>query len=553
MPVPAAMPLRPPDEVMRLDRLGSFHATRLSFMRTLLRRLKAERWSFDRPLWQIDANGVGRALYRAKGPRRSYTLVAFAHDLPPEQRSDRVIATAWDAMFTLFDGEPSPQDLDRLAANVPLQEAGRISETELTLSRANRSVRLWDHVTARLAAGEQPDPTLVDQVGYLMRTTAVYGSGKFGAADRERLSGRPLLGGPFRAEMLTVWLIRAFTLDMVEHLAAARNPTAARIDPALRRRFGVGNSTGLGMAPFLVTHPALLNAWISARETALARVRALDHGSEWEAFRAHLAKARQNAHAWQSEHPHQQEKLRLLCRDLDALTEAPMPTGPHPWDALWRAGEARLGLEGQEALLAAMLEPHGPLLDDLEDHMGADEAACFPIDGAMPVVELRRLLQQNYAWALRPDYQSRAATARFWYVSEEKLEPRLGERYAEPGAELEQPLAIGRDAARLATAIESADGPVAAFLLRHPEHRHIIRRVQILANRPYAEIRDNLVSDAMMPIDLLRAKLSMFGATRFDPRSDRWVRICMYQNAPLPDDLATSDDDWSMSDAAVAI
>ena len=32
----------------------------------------------------------------------------------------------------------------------------------------------------------------------------------------------------------------------------------------------------------------------------------------------------------------------------------------------------------------------------------------------------------------------------FWYVSEEKLEPRLGERYNEPGASLEQPLGIGK-------------------------------------------------------------------------------------------------------------
>ena len=38
-----------------------------------------------------------------------------------------------------------------------------------------------------------------------------------------------------------------------------------------------------------------------------------------------------------------------------------------------------------------------------------------------------------------------SANARFWYVSEEKLEPRLGERFREPGAEREQPLAIARD------------------------------------------------------------------------------------------------------------
>lgn len=56
---------------------------------------------------------------------------------------------------------------------------------------------------------------------------------------------------------------------------------------------------------------------------------------------------------------------------------------------------------------------------------------------------------------------------------------------------------------------------------------------------------DNLIADNMMPIDLLRCKLSFFGAVKFDPRSDRWVRISMFQHAPLPDELVGNyDDTW---------
>ena len=271
-PVPdSARFRRRPEDVMRLARLGSFHQSRLSFMRALLRRLKAEGWKFDRPMWRIDEKGVGTALYRAAGPERTYTLVAFGHNLDPALRSDRVIAEAWDATFVLFDGEPETSDLERLAANVPLQEAGRVSERELVLSRANRSVRMFDHVIERLAGGEQPDRELVESVGYLMRTTAVYGSGKFGAADREIIADRPELAGPFRAEMLAVWLIRAFTLDLVEHLARQRAPDeAVSLDPELRRRFGVGNSTGLGMAPFLVSHPVLISRSRSGQSRTMA-------------------------------------------------------------------------------------------------------------------------------------------------------------------------------------------------------------------------------------------------------------------------------------------
>ncbi|MEY5038697.1 MAG: hypothetical protein RL472_1803, partial [Pseudomonadota bacterium] len=210
----AAVAPRDPDLVMRLSRMGSAHPMRLSFLRVLLRRVQAEGWCFDRPLWQVDAKGVGRAVYRARGPNSTYCLVAFAHDLPDAMRSDRVIATAWDATFALVDGEPTEADLDRLAANVPLQEAGRISVKELALSRANRSVRLFSHVVERLAAGQQPDLAEMDAVGYLMRTTAVYGAGKFGAADRDEIAGRPELLAPFQAEMLSVWLTRAFTVDL---------------------------------------------------------------------------------------------------------------------------------------------------------------------------------------------------------------------------------------------------------------------------------------------------------------------------------------------------
>jgi hypothetical protein len=348
------VPLRAPETVMRLARLGSFHQCRLSFMRTLLRRMKREGWTFDTPVFEIDEKGVGVAVYAAHVPRRTYSLVCFAHDLPPEQRSDRVIANAWDSTFALFDGEPTQDDLERLSWNVPKQEAGRVTRREICLSRANRSVRLFEHVVDSLAAGRQPDPDKVESVGYLMRTTAVYGSGKFGAADREAIADRPELAGPFQAEMLSVFLTRAFVLDLVEHLAHARSPeTAVRIDPALRRRFGVGNSTGLGLAPFIVNHPVLLNNWIAAREEALARVRGLPRAAAAAAahFRTMLARARVNAEEWRSEHSLQIQKLIMLRADLARLEEhlaAGALDGEAPWDRLYRWAEANLSIEGQE-------------------------------------------------------------------------------------------------------------------------------------------------------------------------------------------------------------
>ncbi|MGI9421220.1 MAG: hypothetical protein ACR2RA_25620 [Geminicoccaceae bacterium] len=558
------VPLRSPADVMRLARLGSFHQCRLSFMRVLLRRLKRERWTFDRPVFEIDAKGVGTAVYSAHGPERSYSLVCFAHDLPPDQRSDRVIAEAWDSTFTLFDGVPTEDDIERLSWNVPKQEAGRITSSEISLSRANRSVRLFDHVIERLAAGQQPDREKVEAVGYLMRTTAVYGSGKFGAADREAIADRPEFKGPFQAEMLSVFLTRAYVLDLVEHLARSRSPqSAVPIEPALRRRFGVGNSTALGMAPFLVSHPMLINNWILARETALARVRALPEASTGEkaAFKENIARARINADLWRSEHSLQIQKLTMLKADLAHLQEhvaAGHLEDETPWDRLYRWSEQNLSIEGQEQLVSLMLEPYGALVDDLADDMAADEDSAFRIDGAMALSELRAMVDEVYGWALAIDWTSPDSLARVWYVSQEKLEPRLGERFEEPIEPYEQPLAPGRDAAAMARDIDAWKGEpsVAAFLLAHPEHRHIARRAQIAKKFPYAEIHDNTISSALLPIDLLRCKLSFFGATHFDPRSDRWVRINMFKGAPFPHEVAADDgvdcDDWCYPSLAVA-
>jgi hypothetical protein len=548
------MNLRSPATVMKAARLGAFHQSRLSFMRQLLRRLKDERWNFQRSVWTVDNQGVGRAVYTATGPQRSYSLVAFAHDLDPAMRSDRVIATAWDATFALFDGIPDADDLDRLEANVPKQEAGRVSSRELCMARANRSVRLFDHVVQSLSEGCQPAREQIDEVGYLMRTTAVYGSGKFGAADRESIAWRPELAAPFQAEMLTVYLIRAFTLDLVEHLARVRAPQrAVTLAPELRRRLGIGNSTGLGMAPFLLNHPVLLNNWVSARETALQRVRAVEQASaeERRVFADYLARVGASASHWHSEHELQHARILQLQRDLSSV-ERQLDDGilnqAAPWDALYRWAESALSLEGQECLVSLLLEPYARLVDELGEGMHADEQQSFVIDGGMSVGRLREILNDHYGWAAGIDFSSESSQALFWYVSEEKLEPRIGQRFNEPGQDLEQPLAVARDIRRLQAALTPFpdEQRLAGFLLRHPEHRHSVRRVQLAPAFPYADIQDNLIDQALLPIDLLRCKLSFFGATHFDPRSDRWVRITLYQGAPFPQELINMPaDDWS--------
>ena len=555
---------RHPSEMMRLKRLGCLHQCRLSFMRILTRRMARGNWRFTRPLFDINDKGVGRAVYTAHATERPYSLVAFAHDLPDEMRSDRVIAQAWDATFALFDGIPAPGDIDRLEQNVPFQEAGRLHESELSMSRANRSVRLWNHVTEALARGEQPDIEQIDEVGYLMRTTAVYGSGKFGAADFETVSARDELQAPFQAEMLSVYLTRAFVRDLAERIASAKGgANAVRLEPALARRLGIGNSTGLGMAPFLVHHPVLFNNWIMAREEAVARVRALESASSeaCDMFGNMLKRGALSVEQWRSDHPVQIGKLTRLKADIRKIEEfANRETlqRQYPWNQLMTWAADALTEEGQEWLASLMLEPYGELVDGLASCMSDGNRDAFTIDGAMSVEDARVLIKENFGWAFDIDWNAKENCARAWYVSEEKLEPRLGERFEEDvftdaSNNFEQPLAPARDGVDAYKALEQWDGrkTVAEFLLRHPEHRYSIRRAQTGMHAPYGEIHDNTIGAALLPIDMLRAKLSFFGATHFDPRSDRWVRIRMYAGAPYPDELdAQNADFWVYPEAA---
>ncbi|SLN43771.1 hypothetical protein [Pseudooctadecabacter jejudonensis] len=530
--------LRPAARVMRLRRMGASFPTRLSFLRTLLRRLSREGAQVSRPVWQMDAAGFGHAVYSVGLGGHTYSLVAVSTDLPPDQRTDRVIATAWDTAYVLYDGVPTEAEVARIVATAPRQEAARFTDRDLVLSRANKSVRLFSHVVEALKAGRQPDADLVRDTGYLMRTTAVYGNGKFGIADRSRIADRLGLDGPFMAEMLTVWLIRGFTHDLVEHVGGAT------LDIGLKRHLGIGNSTGLGMAPFLVSHPMLLNAWITARETALARVRAVEFltSAQIEDLYRLTMRAAQHLAEWNVVDCIGQSRIDRMRQEwpqVAALMTPEVMAGAFPADRLMRVAET-FSADTQECLAALLIEPFGELVDDLVDDMATDRRAR--LDPSMLGTDLAALIDQEWAWAIC-DYEAPAACHQFWYVSQSKAEPRLGLRHSEPGGELESPLDIARQVCRLAADIR-ADEKVADLLARCPEHRTAVRRVQALATAPYAEIRDNLIGEDCLPIDMLRCKLSFFGAAKFDPKSDRWTRITLCQGAPLADELDHADDWW---------
>jgi hypothetical protein len=547
------VPLRTAPMVMRLARVGSFHPTRISFTRTLVRRMARERWQLSRTRFDLDDTGVGTAVYRIDTSQAPVWFVVFAEHLEPADRTDRVIAEKWDVTFTLTTSEPDATEIGRLRANVPLQEAGRCSSRELVLSRANKSLRLFDHVVESLAGGRQPERDKLLEVGYLIRTTAVYGNGKFGLADLEQVRELGVFELPFQAEMLCVFAARQFSLEWVEHIARRRGgEDFTPLETGLKRALGVGNATGLGMAPFLIGHPKLINNWMLARETALARVRAVGivETDRVERYRALLERAIIHIQQWPTSDPQQCRRNAELLEHLAQLgASEPVWTQSGIWDRLVSWADANLGLEAQELLNSLLIEIYPELVDDLEQRTGSEE--IMRVDPGMLLQALRTLIHDHYGWALEIDFTGEVANARFWYRSEEKEEPRIGWRFMEPGADHELRIAIARDVAALDQALDDLDpkmlgATVAEFLMAFPQLRQTVRRVQSLAVCPYAEFRDNLIDESCRPIDLLRCKLSVFGATKFDPKSDLWTRVALFQGAPLADGLdATDADDWA--------
>ncbi len=543
--------LRDPNIIMKLSRLGSFHQSRLSFLRSFLNEFKD--WDYKRDLFDLDKDGFGTAVYSFRKKSRVYSLICYANKINDDERSDRVIATKWDAAFTLHDGVPLKEDIERLRNEVPKQEVGRLSYKELTLSRANKSLRVFDHVVESLSNGSQPNLDLLEKVGYLYRTTAVYGSGKFGLADRFRIKNREEINGPFRLEMMLVYLVRQFTFDQVNHVAKNRNPKlAVKLDQKICRNLGIGNSTGLGMAPFIVNHPTLLNNWILSREIALKKIREIKiaETKDVSLFKECVKNSLKNITSWNTESEYQLKKIKLLLKDVKKfihfLENEFDFKEDYPFNKIYLWLEKETCEECIEYIVSIMMEPFGEIVQPLISQMSSEEEKYFNIPTERNVEDLKKILENKYSDILKIDFNKEDSNQKFWFISKNKEEPRLANRFEESGADLEQPLAIARDIKKLYQRILSLKNnlKINQFLINNSDLRHVVRRAFIIENFPYSEIQDNTIGENIVPIDMLRLKLSFFGALKFDPRSDKWLRICMFQGAPLPNELKDYDEQW---------
>ena len=554
------LPLRPASQVMQLERLGSFHQSRLSFMRTLVRRMVAENWQITSPVFDLDNQGYGTVVYEVEAKHGTFSYVLFSHYLDPENRNDRVIANQWDLTMALCEGTVDAEQLAFLRANVPKQEAGRVDSRVLVLSRANRSARTFEYVVDELTQGRQPNVDVIAEVGYLYRTTAAYGSGKLGMADWEKVRTKHRdFARPFAAEMFTCYMLRHFSMQQADYLASQRSPeTAVTLHQDIKRYLGIGNSTGLGMAPFLINHPLLINQWIEMRETALATaVVASETGVDKETMaRLDMATQRVIQHLGEiiTADERQSNSNVVVREELQALhlwlqeQAAELAITHYVWADLIQYAEQHWHIETQEVINTMLIELYPDLVDGLEEQMGTEESQ--QVTPEMSVSELLAIIEDKYDWALAIDFSKHESMGAFWYRSQEKMEPRLGQTNIDMGMEKEMPLAVGRRVRECYDLLQHynktcPEQNVAHFIMQCPNYSGIVARIQTMAQSRYGDIRENLVHSDVLPIYLLRCKLSFFGVSKFDPRSRLWVRNTMFQGAPLISDFGIANaDDW---------
>ena len=545
--------VRDNDNFMKLSRMGSRYPSRLSFSRSMLRRLINDKWEIHKSKFDLDKDGYGTVVYEIIIDKDIYSLVCFSAFLDDKDRSDRVIASKWDTAYTLHVGKLSNEDLNRLKKTIPLQESGRNSPNELILSRANKSVRLFQYVVDCLSNGNQPDIKEINKVGYLLRTTAVYGSGKFGLSDFTNTKNTTVFNQPFRAEMLSVYLIREFSVELVEHVAKQINPEkAVKLDRKIKQHFGIGNSTGLGMAPFIIKHPKLINKWMIQYTKTLQEIAQINLDNiVFEKYKKLLNKALNYLEEVSTSDQFQINKNKVTTEDLKKYIfyiNGLDLSQKFKWLDILDYCDSNFNNDTQEIARVQLIELYPQVSEELAEDMADEE--IMDIDGNQSIGDLNKIINDKYSWIKNIDFNNKDSNYLFWYVSAAKLEPRLGERYNEQGSELEQNLGIAKMVNDLFKQIKNIDENqlVCEFLLTHPEYRGIVKRIQSLKNYPYSEVQDNVLDKKTIPIDMLRFKLSFFGANRYDPKSDRWLRVSFFSGAPYLSDLNNKNvDEWGFA------
>lgn len=548
--------LRLEDEVMRPEVLRAIKATRFSFARSLLTRMTRNRWRIELTHIDVDQVGAGRLVYtiRAEGRKFLFGVMSF----PPQdtEYSGRIADGGFDFIGTIMDGKADHarimEELDEFATKL---WSGRTDNSTYGWTQANRSNRFFDHTVESLASGRQPDiEYLASGGGYIIRNAGYFGNGRFGTRSWLSLEPGHPFSEPYHLDLLALYLFRTVGFDVAEAIARRRNPTGAvALRPDLKRKLGIGNSSGVGMVAALIRWPAWMSAYNFPRELALAH--AFSQRGPVEPERADrvrdLLERASNYYREQPDCP--VPEIERPARLADGLGELAVRAEElfrrgsvnglatsHPWNAISNLAARSGSAELREQVHAIILDAFPEFSDACAELFPEAMKISRVLRPGMSVGYLRSLISERFAWALTIDYSLLGARAYFWYRSEEHGENRRGEIGIDPGEENQTFVDVAGAVNALARELAALppDMGVGQFLMRAPEFTHVVTRVQLAEHLPYSEIRGNLIDQQFLPMDGIRFLLSMMGLECSHPHNTRWVKGVFLQGAPTPQEVA---------------
>jgi hypothetical protein len=550
--------LRPAAQVMRPERAVVSVANALSFPRAIMGDMVRDRYQIEKLRFELDAQGKGEVLYRITCADWVFHFFLIADLLPEDAKTDRNFAQGWDAMGVLCQGEWTPEREALLRREVPKQRSGYADYDTLMYARGNRSARVFDHVVQSLAAGRQPDPQVLAPVGYILRTTAFIGNGQLGTRPLAGYEPGHPLRRPYHAQFCSAFALREYVFDLADHLARSRNPSAARLSPAMRRFIGLGNSAATGLAAFLANHPHFVHQWTAAVEQAYAQAKAkpicaqdpvVERCLAWldKAVRYYEEGAKESDGVFlvpqtlASELSRVRERLnayRLGGENSDANAWT-------TWQALCDWAHENVYAEAQEVLLAILLELYPDIVDAHKDAFQADDR--MEVQATMSASELLALIERDYGWVFEQSNDV-SSMHHFWYrCSSAPRDVRRALRGRIPAYEVETNMDAVLQVQRLREHLQSIPGEssLALVLCERPDLRHIVARVQSLAGMEYAEIRQQFLAADFSPFAAIRFILTFYGMEKFEAAMPKSVRGTFMQGAPIAEDVARGRDaEW---------
>src|SRR5699024_9956622 len=454
-------------------------------------------------------------------------------------RTGRIIVTSWDMIGALLDGVATPEQVLATREEIPRLYEGRATPNTLVWFRSNQSLRIFREARTALAEGRQPDVKELHKVGYLMRNTGLDGNGTFGTIPFAAIPKGHPLAVSYHAQMLSAYLMRELSVDVVEELARLDAPqTAVRLDRDVKRLLGVGNGSALGLAMLFYNRPVLVNSYISAYLDALTHI-LNDPDSSTPAKLAVLESHLNRTIRYRSFLP---TSYRFFTSNMEIVADlrrirAKVRAGKRGDIAvhgertvigeIHREIETKISKEALHSFNALLVELDLDYCDTIaKSYLTFDEQLVLSPQTTLQ--EVRELITGPFRWALELPLNDENNRDRVWYQSRAAEEPRSGPREEVPHAhELIQ--SYPEQVRALLSAIDgvrdSSSATVGALVAERPELEYIARLVVALADKPYATAHGDPHDTDFVPVWVIRFINSFIhGLDRTEDHMGRDVR-----------------------------